>query len=48
MPDENFDYSRFASGGCIVTEDQPDIRCKECGFETQRFVLESLRDSSNQ
>ena len=42
MPDtENFDFDRFAVGGCCVSEDvkDPDVRCRECEWEGFRADL---------
>ena len=40
MPGEDFDYTRFASGGCLIEPGQPDIACKECGWSGHRGFLE--------
>ena len=42
MPGPDFDYSRYASGGCLVELGQPDIACKECGWSGWRNDLEEL------
>ncbi len=42
MPDENFDFRRFASGGCVMNGDDPDVQCKECLWEGFRNQLDSL------
>ena len=42
MPDENFDFRRFASGGCVMQGDDPDVRCKECLWEGFRNQLDGL------
>lgn len=44
MPGEDFDYTRFASGGCIVEAGQPDIACKACGWTGHRYFLENPDD----
>jgi len=44
MPTPDFDYTKFASGGCIVFPGQPDIACKECGWRGHRHFLENPDD----
>lgn len=37
MPGEDFDYTKFASGGCVVPSPwPPDCCCMGCGFEGYR------------
>lgn len=33
LPDGPLDESKFASGGCCISENDPTIRCIECGWE---------------
>jgi hypothetical protein len=41
MPDpETFDFEKYAVGGCLVEENQPDVRCRDCGWSGYRAVLE--------
>ncbi len=43
MPDpESFDFEKYAVGGCCMNGDgsDPDIRCKSCGWEGFRAILE--------
>ncbi len=42
MPGENFDHRRFASGGCVLNGDDPDVQCNECMWEGFRNQLDSL------
>lgn len=42
MPDpENFDFEKYAVGGCCVSPDgkDPDVRCHECDWEGFRDQL---------
>ena len=32
MPGPDFDFDKYIVGGCCVTENDPDIGCKECGW----------------
>ena len=32
LPDENFDFEKDISGGCVISENSPSIGCKECGW----------------
>ena len=37
MPEAEFDYLKFASGGCLVPSlNPPDCRCSGCGFDGYR------------
>ena len=37
MPEAEFDYLKFASGGCLVpSPNPPDCRCSGCGFDGYR------------
>jgi hypothetical protein len=39
MPSEDFDFEKYAVGGCIIEEDQPDVRCRECEWSgIKRFL----------
>lgn len=44
MPEENFDYLHFASGGCIMQGGglDPDVQCRECEWNGFRNELDSL------
>jgi hypothetical protein len=42
MPDpETFDFEKYAVGGCCMNGDgsDPDVSCKECGWEGLRDKL---------
>ena len=40
MPDpETFDFERYAVGGCVVEENQPDVRCRDCGWSGLKAFL---------
>ena len=32
LPNENFDFEKDISGGCVISENSPSIGCKECGW----------------
>ena len=32
LPDEDFDFDKNISGGCVMSEDSPSIGCIECGW----------------
>jgi hypothetical protein len=39
MPSEDFDFEKYAVGGCIIEDDQPDVRCRECEWSgLKRFL----------
>ena len=42
MPEENFDYEKFSSGGCLVAPGQPDIDCRECRWAGNRNDLDNF------
>ncbi len=42
MPGEDFDHRRFASGGCVMNGNDPDVQCNECMWEGFRNQLDSL------
>ena len=42
MPGQDFDYIKFASGGCVVMSGQPDICCHECGWSGLRNDLDNF------
>jgi DNA-directed RNA polymerase subunit RPC12/RpoP len=45
MPDlANFDFEKYAVGGCLVFPGQPDVACKECGWTGHRYFLENPDD----
>lgn len=33
MPGPDFEFDKYIVGGCCVTDNDPDIGCKECGWE---------------
>ncbi len=33
MPGEDFDFEKYAVGGCVITENDPEYRCSECEWE---------------
>jgi hypothetical protein len=44
MPDpENFDFDKYAVGGCVVTGFDPDIACRECDWSGFRDLLEGAQ-----
>jgi hypothetical protein len=41
MPDlANFDFEKYAVGGCVVFPGQPDVACRECEWRGLRNSLE--------
>ena len=32
-PGPDFEFDKYIVGGCCVTDNDPDIGCKECGWE---------------
>ena len=43
MPDiANFDFEKYAVGGCCVSQDgsDPDLRCRDCGWSGFRDAIE--------
>ena len=40
MPGSDFDFEKYAVGGCLVEENQPDVRCRDCGWSGCKAVLE--------
>ena len=32
MPGLDFDHERYISGGCVVTDNDPDIGCTQCDW----------------
>ena len=34
MPSDDFDFEKYAVGGCIAEDDAPDISCGDCSAET--------------
>lgn len=32
MPGSDFEFDKYIVGGCCVTDNDPDIGCKECGW----------------
>jgi hypothetical protein len=40
MPEEEFDYKKYASGGCVLPSAwPPDFRCSGCGYEGYRDLI---------
>ncbi len=40
MPEDGFDYEKYASGGCCLPSAwPPDYQCSGCGFEGYRDVI---------
>jgi hypothetical protein len=40
MPDpEFFDFEKYAVGGCLVFDNQPDVRCRDCGWSGIKALL---------
>ena len=40
MPDpETFDFEKYAVGGCVVEDNQPDIKCRDCGWSGLKAFL---------
>ena len=33
LPDGPYDESKFVSGGCCISENDPTLRCIDCGWE---------------
>jgi len=33
MPGPDFEFEKYIVGGCCVTENDPDIGCRKCGWE---------------
>ncbi len=47
MPDpDEFDFEKYAVGGCCMNGDgsDPDIQCRECGWEGSRDILINTAD----
>ena len=42
MPGPDFEFDKYIVGGCCVTENDPDIGCKECGWEGFSAKLPNL------
>jgi len=40
MPGDDFDFEMYAVGGCLIEENQPDLRCRDCGWSGLRVFLE--------
>ena len=36
-PSKDFDYDRYISGGCCVTEDDPEIGCTQCEWVGKKW-----------
>lgn len=33
LPDETFDHEKYIVGGCLVSHNDPQVGCVECGWE---------------
>jgi hypothetical protein len=44
MPGDDFDFEKYAVGGCLIQDDQPDIRCRECGWNGLKDLLEQIKN----
>ena len=42
IPGSDFDFEKYAVGGCVIEPMQPDIACRECGWRGHRDSLEDL------
>jgi len=42
MPGQDFDFRRYASGGCVFEGDDPDVTCRKCAWEGFRNNLDDL------
>lgn len=40
MPEEDFNYDLYISAGCVISSDQVDIGCSQCGWEGFRNDLD--------
>jgi hypothetical protein len=39
MPSHDFDFEKYAVGGCLVFDNQPDVRCRDCGWSGLKALL---------
>ena len=39
MPSHDFDFEKYAVGGCLVEDNQPDVRCRDCGWSGLKASL---------
>ncbi len=45
MPEEEFDYDNFASGGCVIpSSSPPDCRCSGCGVDAYSDEISGFDD----
>jgi hypothetical protein len=44
MPGDDFDFEKYAVGGCLIQDGQPDIRCRECGWNGLKVLLEQTKN----
>jgi hypothetical protein len=45
MPEEGFNYDKFASGGCVIPSAmQPDCRCRGCHADWYRDEISGIKD----
>jgi hypothetical protein len=36
MPSDDFDFEKYAVGGCVIGEDPAEIECSECEWQGKR------------
>ena len=36
LPSDDFDFEKYAVGGCIIEDGAPDIECGSCGARWKR------------
>ncbi|MSY49544.1 MAG: hypothetical protein F2707_05300 [Actinobacteria bacterium] len=42
MPGDDFDFGRYAVGGCLMEDGQPDITCTVCEWSGLRNDLDNF------
>lgn len=48
MPEESFDYKKYASGGCVwPSANPPDCRCSGCGDDFYRDLVSGFSDGND-
>jgi hypothetical protein len=48
MPEQNFDFNKFASGGCVLPSARPpDCRCGGCFHDFYRDEISGFSDGYN-
>jgi len=40
MPGDEFDFQKYAVGGCLVGDNQLDVLCKDCGWSGLGVLLD--------